>query len=96
VRAVVRARQGDFVNGVRLAREAVELAAQTDYLVLHGDACLALGQVLQEAGAGDEAVAAFRDALELFERKRNIPQAERTRALLRDLGQPSPAPAQAR
>ncbi|HEY8722366.1 MAG TPA: adenylate/guanylate cyclase domain-containing protein [Gaiellaceae bacterium] len=90
VRALVRARQGDTVNAVRLGREAVDLAAQTDYLVLHGDACFALGQVFQEAGSTDEAIAALRDALELFERKRNIPQAERTRALLRDLGQPSP------
>jgi tetratricopeptide (TPR) repeat protein len=96
VRGLVRARQGDAVNAVRLAREAVDLAAQTDYLVLHGDACFALGQVLQEAGSSDEAVAALRDALELFERKRNTPQAERTRALLRDLGQPSSAHVQAR
>jgi class 3 adenylate cyclase len=96
VRALVRSRQGDAVNAVRLAREAVELAAQTDYLVLHGEACFALGQVLQEAGAGDEAVVALREALELFERKRSIPQAERTRGLLRDLGEPAPTPAQAR
>jgi class 3 adenylate cyclase/tetratricopeptide (TPR) repeat protein len=96
VRALVRARQGDTVNAARLAREAVDLAARTDYLVLHGDACFALGQVFQEAGSSDEAVAALRDALELFERKRNIPQAERTRALLRDLGHAAPAHVKAR
>lgn len=44
--------------------------------------------MLQAAGAQHEAAAALRDALELFERKENIVQAEQTRAQLAALGKP--------
>ena len=37
VRAVALARRNDVVEAERLAREAVALAAETDFLVMHGD-----------------------------------------------------------
>jgi class 3 adenylate cyclase/tetratricopeptide (TPR) repeat protein len=73
VRARIRARRGDRAAAILLAREAVERAAQTDYLVLRGNALLALAEVLELAGEKDEAAAVLREALELFERKEDVP-----------------------
>jgi tetratricopeptide (TPR) repeat protein len=86
VRAKLLARRGQRAEAERLAREAVEIAARTDYLVLHADALLALAEVLGET---DEAVEALRRALELFEQKENVVQAEQTRARLAVLAQTS-------
>lgn len=82
VRARILARRGELDAAERLARDAVALAARTDYLVLHGNALLALADVLRRAGAEDGAAAALREALALFERKENVPLTERTRALV--------------
>ncbi|HZQ02764.1 MAG TPA: tetratricopeptide repeat protein [Gaiellaceae bacterium] len=82
VRARILARRGELDAAERLARDAVALAARTDYLVLHGNALLALADVLRRAGAEDGAAAALREALALFERKEHVPLTERTRALL--------------
>ena len=69
VRGKVLAERGDLAEGERVAREAVSLASATDYLVLHGDALLALADVLVTAGKDDEALAALHDAVELYDRK---------------------------
>jgi class 3 adenylate cyclase/tetratricopeptide (TPR) repeat protein len=55
----------------RLAREAVELAAPTDFLDLQATALLALARVLQEAGSPEAADAAA-EARAVYERKGNI------------------------
>jgi hypothetical protein len=88
VRGLLLARQGDPGGAERVAREAVEVAARTDYLVLHGEALLALADVLPP---GESRAAALWSALELFESKENLVQAEQTRELLRALGEPAPA-----
>jgi tetratricopeptide (TPR) repeat protein len=82
VRARILARRGELAQAEQRAREAVEMVARTDDIVLHGDALLALAEVLRASGATDEATAALWQALELFERKENVVQAEQTRALL--------------
>ncbi len=77
-----RGRQQDAET---LARDAVGLAAQTDLLSQHGDACLLLAQVL--SGGTDVAASqrAAHDALELYSRKGNRPGISRTKKLLADL-----------
>jgi tetratricopeptide (TPR) repeat protein len=69
--AQVRARGGDAAPARRLAREAVELAAPTDFLDLQATALLALARVLREAGA-PEATDVAAQAQAVYERKGNI------------------------
>ena len=86
VRAKILIARGELVEAERLAREAVANVSLTDYLVLHGDALLALAEVLGAKGSAAEQAAVLQAALELFERKENIVQAEQTREALRALG----------
>jgi hypothetical protein len=65
-----------------LAREAVALADETDFLVLRGDAYLDLAEVLLASGREGDARAAVERALEFFERKENVVSAEQARSLL--------------
>ena len=83
VRARLLAARGELAEAERVAREGVAVAAATDYVVQHGDALLALAVVLEANGSHDEAAAALRQALELFERKEVVPRVARVRALLR-------------
>jgi tetratricopeptide (TPR) repeat protein len=89
VRAKILAKRGRRPEAKRLAREVVEIAARTDYLVLHADALLALAAVL---GESEQAVQALRNALELFEQKQTDVQADQTRALLAVAARNSHAP----
>lgn len=82
VRANLLAIQGELEEAERLAREGIELAAQTDYLNEHAKALGDLAGVLELAGRREEAAAALERALELYERKGNLVMAERTRARL--------------
>lgn len=82
--AQLRAQQGDLKEAERLALKATDLAAQTDSLSLHADALIDLAGVLDLADNRDEATAAVRKALELYERKGNVVMAERVRARLSD------------
>jgi predicted ATPase/DNA-binding SARP family transcriptional activator len=81
VRAKLLARQGESEGVERLAREAVELASETDFLVLHGDALMALAEVLRTAGRNEESVPVVQEALQLYEQKGNVVAAERARNL---------------
>jgi len=58
--AQVKARAGDVAIAERLGREAVELAAPTDFLDLQATALLALARVLREAGTPEAADVAAR------------------------------------
>jgi tetratricopeptide (TPR) repeat protein len=82
-RAKALARLDRFDEAERLAREAVALAEQTDFLDVHGDAQMALAQVLQATGRRSEAAEAIGGALELYERKQNLVSAERARRAAR-------------
>jgi tetratricopeptide (TPR) repeat protein len=78
--ARVRARQGRLEEAETLADEAVQLAATTDLLTRHGDALLALADVLRLDGRSSDADAAVQDALELYVRKGNVVSAGRARS----------------
>lgn len=68
-RAEVLAARGDITPGVALAQEAVEIAAGTDYLIDHADACVALARLREESGDLAGARAARTEALRLYELK---------------------------
>ena len=70
-RAQVRAAAGDAAEAERLAREAVELAAPTDFLDLQATALVGLARVLREAGSA-EAASVAGQAQAVYERKGNV------------------------
>jgi tetratricopeptide (TPR) repeat protein len=80
--ARILADRGDVVDAERLAREGVAALEPTDDLILHGETLLALAQVLRTAHRDQEAIDAARSALELFERKGDVPDARRVRTFL--------------
>jgi tetratricopeptide (TPR) repeat protein len=80
--AKILARQGRGDEAEPLARQAVELAASTDFLTHRGEAFLDLAEVLQLNGRATEAEKALRAGLELFERKGDIVSGERARTCL--------------
>ena len=91
VRARILTRRGDVAAAQAMGEEAVALASRTDYLVLHGEALLALAGAQHASGAVAAARESLREALELFERKEDVPQAARTRELLAALEPAPPA-----
>jgi tetratricopeptide (TPR) repeat protein len=72
LRARILAEQGQLGEAEELARAAVALAAQTDFLNQHGDALLELAVVLAQSGRTSEARAVVDEALELYRRKGNL------------------------
>jgi class 3 adenylate cyclase/tetratricopeptide (TPR) repeat protein len=84
VRAKALARTGDLGQAEAIGREAVAIAAGTDYLFAHAMAVSDLGEVLRLAGRLQEAAATSAEALRLFEQKGDIASATRLRALLAD------------
>jgi DNA-binding SARP family transcriptional activator len=84
VQAKLLARRGDAAQAEELAREAVTLAAKTDFLVLRADALMDLAEVLRLGGREGECAPVVGQALELYERKGNVVGAARARALLAD------------
>ena len=66
VRAEILAAQNQHDEAVAMAREAVAVAAGTDLVLDHADACLALGRVLAAAGDARGASDAGRDAEALY------------------------------
>ena len=81
-RARVLAHRAEFDEAIRLADEAIEITDPTDYLVDQGDAREVRGLVLEAAGRGDDARAAYEEALDRFERKGNVVAAGRVRKRL--------------
>jgi tetratricopeptide (TPR) repeat protein len=81
-RAKILARQGRVLQAERMAKEAVKLAAQTDWLDQHADALLDLAEVVRRAGRSDEADSLIEEALALYRQKGNLVAAERAGALL--------------
>ncbi len=77
--ARVLAGQGDLHGAERAAREAVGLCEGADYLFQMGEAWSDLGYVLGLSGKQEEARAAFRQALALFEAKQCVVSANRVR-----------------
>jgi class 3 adenylate cyclase/tetratricopeptide (TPR) repeat protein len=86
VRAMVAARGGRFEEGHRLAREAVALLDEGDFINDQADARIALAEVLELAGRTDEAADAVRQAFELYRRKGNVVQGAAAEARLARVG----------
>jgi class 3 adenylate cyclase/tetratricopeptide (TPR) repeat protein len=86
VRAMVAARRGRFEEGDRLAREAIALLDDGDFINDQADAWIALAEVLELAGRTDEAADAVREALDRFRRKGNVVQGAAAEARLARLG----------
>jgi len=82
VQARVLSQRGAHADAVRLAREAVEYTKRSDGLNLQGDALCDLAEVLAAAGGGDEAATTLEQALDRYERKRNLATARRVRQRL--------------
>jgi tetratricopeptide (TPR) repeat protein len=80
--ALLASRRGDDAEAVRLAREAVGFAQETDSPWAQGDAFSDLAEVLEAAGLRDEAAAALGEALACYERKQILPFARRARERL--------------
>jgi tetratricopeptide (TPR) repeat protein len=84
VQARVLSRRGDHDAAEALAREGVEIMARTDYLDQHGNSVVHLAHVLHAAGKVDEAVAAARQAVGLYEQKGATFFEERTQRLIEE------------
>ena len=69
VRAEILAAQGFHAEAASMAREAVTVAAATDLVLDHADACLALSRVLDAAGDAKGAVSARANANALYAAK---------------------------
>ena len=80
-RAKALAATGRAHEAERLARDAVALAEQTDFLILHADAVADLGEVALASDIADAAAIVER-ARQLYEKKGNVVSAARLRELL--------------
>ncbi|MGH2661976.1 MAG: ATP-binding protein [Actinomycetota bacterium] len=85
-RAMALAQGGQVEDAERLARDAVTLAAGTDFTDTHADMLCSLAEVLRLAARGDEAASAARQALTFYEAKGNVAQAAQARSLLELIG----------
>ena len=90
VQALVHAYRGRHSQAEPLARAAVAIIARTDWLNYQGDALCDLAEVLAAAGRNKEAADALEQALERYERKKNLamvaqvrPRLEKLRACVR-------------
>ena len=63
----------------------MQIVERTDGLEMQGDTLCDLAEVLQAADRTEEAEAALVDALDRYERKRNLPMARQVRDRLRDI-----------
>ena len=68
-RAKVLARRGALAEAEALAREAVELAESSDFLIAHADALMDLAEVLELAGDADGATASADEGRRYFAAK---------------------------
>lgn len=84
-KARIVAARGDFETAKALARSAVALEEQTDYIQRHADTLVALARVCEAAGDPAEAAEAARESLALYARKGDVVGAARVRTLLEDL-----------
>jgi tetratricopeptide (TPR) repeat protein len=70
--AKVRAAEEALGEAERLAREAVAIAARTDYIPFHADALVDLAAILRRRGAAADADARTEEAIRLYEAKGNV------------------------
>jgi tetratricopeptide (TPR) repeat protein len=82
VRARLLALSGSAETAEALAREALALSETTDSITQRANVLLALAEVLRASGRHERAARAGRDALELYEQKRNLAGAGKARSFL--------------
>ena len=85
IRAMVAARRGSFDEGEGLARRALAIIDESDFVCDRADARIALAEVLELADRKGEAAEAVREGIALFEAKGNVLQAGHARARLDSL-----------
>jgi class 3 adenylate cyclase/tetratricopeptide (TPR) repeat protein len=85
VQARVHAHRGDHARAESLAREAVAISERTDAINWQGDALCDLAEVLAAAGRTDEAAEALEQALERYERKKNLAMVAQAQPKLEEL-----------
>jgi tetratricopeptide (TPR) repeat protein len=85
VKAKLLAARGEYEQAERLAREAVDLFAETDDLFNQSQVQMALADVLQAAGRKEETMYTLESAVEVSERKGNVVTAKKARARLAEL-----------
>jgi class 3 adenylate cyclase len=90
VQALVHARRGQHTQAEQLVREAVAITERTDALNYQGDALCDLAQVLHAAGQSDEAAATLAQALERYEKKKNLAMSAQVRERLAELRDAAP------
>jgi class 3 adenylate cyclase/tetratricopeptide (TPR) repeat protein len=83
VDALLHTQRREHGQAEALAREAVELIERTDGLNYQGDALCDLAVALSAAGKEEQASAALAEALDRYQRKKNVAMANQTRARLR-------------
>jgi hypothetical protein len=86
VRAMVAARRGDISSGERLAREAIAMHEDGDFINDQADYRIALAEVLELGRRNDEAAEVTIEALDLYRRKGNVTQEATAEARLARLG----------
>jgi tetratricopeptide (TPR) repeat protein len=79
-RAKILVRRGELEDAERLAREAVELIAETDALTMHAHALTSLAQVLAAGEKVEVAAECAAEGVRLYEAKGNVVAAEQARA----------------
>jgi tetratricopeptide (TPR) repeat protein len=84
-RAKVLAQRGQFTAARQLADEAEALVAPTTWADVQAEILVAKAEVSKLAGAPAEAAASLREALRIYEDRRVLPLADRTRAALASL-----------
>ena len=80
--ALVASHRGEHTEAERLAREALTDILETDCPQYQADAFCDLAEVLEAADRHEDAIAAWHEALDRYERKGIIPLARRTRERL--------------
>jgi hypothetical protein len=89
-RAKILAGRGEHSEAQRLAREAVDLSAATDWLSLQGEAHLDLARVLrQNPGSADAAAAAAAKSRDAFSKKENLAGVAAVDEFVAELSQPN-------
>jgi class 3 adenylate cyclase/tetratricopeptide (TPR) repeat protein len=83
--ALAASHRGEHAEAEKLAREALTYILETDSPQYQGDAFCDLAEVLEAGGHREDAVAAWQEALSLYERKGIIPLARRVRERLASL-----------
>ncbi len=83
--AQVHSRRGDHGTADGLATEAIDIAAGSDWLCLHGDSILERADIRRRWGRHEDAARDADAALALYESKGDQASADRARRMLREL-----------